>query len=219
LEIANALIPPWPGANSAVGCVTADVRHDFVQTINQRLDILDIAGLYRILEQHAKEGEDLIIQERIDVESVEAHFYADMSYYGQIHEIRTPLPNRICERDEIKMAFEETYAALYGQAIETLPIRIMTLRTTVVGIRTKTAFQLTSDKRVDALEGALKEKRAVYFNGGFQECQVFDRTLLPRDTYLLGPAIIEQADATTVVEPSMRCDVDALGNLKIKETK
>ena len=219
LEIAKALIPTWPGANSAVGCVIADVRHDFVQTINQRLDGLDIAELYRILEQHVKDGEDLIVQERIGVESIEAHFYADMSYYGQIHEVRTSLPSQVCERDEIKKTFEDTYAALYGQSIETLPIRIMTLRTTVVGIRPKTAFHIPTDKRVNSLEGALKEKRSVYIDGGFQECQVFDRTLLPRDSYLLGPAIIEQADATTVVEPFMRCDVDALGNLNIREIK
>jgi hypothetical protein len=46
----------------------------------------------------------------------------------------------------------------------------MTLRTTVMGIRPKTAFHIPTDNRVHSLEAARKEKRSVYFDGGFQEC-------------------------------------------------
>lgn len=219
LEVARVLIPPWPGATSAVGCVIADVRHDFVRTINRPLDTIDMSELYKTLEHQVSEGEGLIRQERIGVESVEAHFYADMSYDGQIHEVRTPLPRQACDHDEIKRVFEETYRALYGETIDTLSIRIMTLRTAVVGVRPKITLDTKANDRSGSMEAALKEKRPVYFEGEFEECRIFDRALLPRDITFSGPAIIEQSDATTVVEPGMKCSVDTQGNLIIEEAK
>ncbi len=69
------------------------------------------------------------------------------------------------------------------------------------------------------MEAALNEKRPVYFGGEFVECRIFDRALLPRDITFSGPAIIEQSDATTVVEPGMKCRVDTQGNLIIEEAK
>jgi N-methylhydantoinase A len=219
LEIAQALIPYWPGVTSAVGCVTADVRHDFIKTINQSLDSLDIDELYRVFEQHVTEGENLIQLERIAVQSIEAHFYADMSYRGQIHEVRTPLPRKAHGRDELRRAFEETYTTLYGQAISALPIQIMTLRTTVIGIRSTITVQMSTRDKGDSLETSLKGNRDVYFENGFQECRVYDRRLLPRNSGIEGPAIIEQPDATTVIEPDMKFDVDSTGNLIIQEAR
>jgi N-methylhydantoinase A len=219
LEVDRALIPPWPGATSAVGCVIADVRHDFVQTINQRLDLLDIEKIKRIFDQHVSDGKGLIQQERIGVESIEANYYADMSYDGQIHEVRTPLQRRFRDRDEIKRAFEETYTALYGETIGTLPIRIMTLRTAVIGIRPKVALLSQVKDLAPSVEAALKEQRSVYFDGEFLACRIFDRVLLPRDITFSGPAVIEQADATTVVEPAMTCHVDTFGNITIQEER
>jgi N-methylhydantoinase A len=219
LEVAKALIPPWPGVTSAMGCVIADVRHDFTRTINRPLDTLDIDELYRVFKQHLTEGAELIKQEGIGVQSIEAYYYADMSYKGQIHEVRTPFPHKAHDRDEIRSAFEATYIALYGQAIGTLPIQIMTLRTTVVGIRPKITLQMSTYEKGSSLETSLTENRHTYFENGFQECRVFDRRLLPKKSRIAGPAIIEQPDATTVIEPEMECDVDSSGNLIIREAR
>ena len=43
--IARAIVPRYPGVTSAMGCVIADMRQDFVQTINSRVDMLDEAAL------------------------------------------------------------------------------------------------------------------------------------------------------------------------------
>ena len=41
----SALVPRYPGVTSALGCTIADMRHDFVQTINSLLDHLDLDQL------------------------------------------------------------------------------------------------------------------------------------------------------------------------------
>ena len=40
-----ALVPPYPGVTSALGCVIADMRHDFVQTVNRTLEEIDFAAV------------------------------------------------------------------------------------------------------------------------------------------------------------------------------
>ena len=52
----SALVPRYPGINSALGCTIADMRHDFVQTINGMLGSLDIDDLARRMLQLARQG-------------------------------------------------------------------------------------------------------------------------------------------------------------------
>jgi len=49
------------------------------------------------------------------------------------------------------------------------------------------------------------------------ECPVYRRERLPRQASFAGPAIIEQADTTTFVEPGILVQVDAHGNLMLQE--
>ena len=44
---------------------------------------------------------------------------------------------------------------------------------------------------------------------------MFDRVKLPIAGRLTGPAIVQQLDATTVIEPGATATVDAIGNLRI----
>ena len=57
--------------------------------------------------------------------------------------------------------------------------------------------------------------RRVWFAGGWQETPVYRRDDLPLEAAFEGPAIVEQLDATTVIEPGNRVRVDALGNLVV----
>ncbi len=216
LEIARALVPPWPGITSALGCVTADVRHDFLQTLNQRLDALHPDDIAAVFERHVTRGRELIAREGIHVERIDVRYQADMAYDGQIHEVRATFPAARCSHDQIRRAFEAVYTTHYGATLGERPLRIRTLNTAVIGMRPKSELA-PPDGRGTGIEAALKERRPVYAAGGFADTPVYERNALPGEAVLEGPAIVEQADATTVVEPGMRARVDALGNLIIAE--
>jgi N-methylhydantoinase A len=53
----------------------------------------------------------------------------------------------------------------------------------------------------------------VWFAGGWHDTPVYVRERLPLDARFTGPAIVEQLDCTTVVEPGNLVEVDAIGNL------
>jgi N-methylhydantoinase A len=56
----------------------------------------------------------------------------------------------------------------------------------------------------------------VWFNGGWRDTPVWSRLELPAGAAIAGPAILEQADATTVIEPGFAARIDPLGNLIVE---
>src|SRR5207253_1422935 len=56
LVIPKVLVPARPGITSALGCLVADVRHDFVRTINQDVGRMDVDEARALLAAQAAEG-------------------------------------------------------------------------------------------------------------------------------------------------------------------
>ena len=60
-----------------------------------------------------------------------------------------------------------------------------------------------------------RRKRRVWFSDGWHQTPIYARDRLPKDAVFQGPAILEQLDCTTVVEPGDNVRQDRLGNLLI----
>jgi N-methylhydantoinase A len=140
-----------------------------------------------------------------------------MAYDGQIHEVRTPLPSARLSREEISSAFETSYHAQYGDTLGHRPIKVTTLRTTVIGVRPKTPLLPSMARATGRLAEAQQGVRPVYMDNALVDCPIYWRERLPLGASFAGPAIIEQTDTTTVVEPGMLVQVDAHGNLILQE--
>jgi len=64
-----------------------------------------------------------------------------------------------------------------------------------------------------SLEEARLGSRQVWFDGDWHDTRVWSRLDLPAGAEIEGPAILEQGDATTVIEPGLSGRVDPLGNV------
>ena len=94
LGIPRVLVPARPGITNALGCVVADLRHDFVRTLSRPLAALDIAEVHAILAAQEAEGRALIAAAPVAATAVTASFAADMQFVGQTHLLRVPLARR-----------------------------------------------------------------------------------------------------------------------------
>ena len=56
----------------------------------------------------------------------------------------------------------------------------------------------------------------MWFDGGWREAAIWTRLALPGGATIRGPAVLEQPDATTVIEPGLVARVDRLGNLIVE---
>lgn len=215
LSVPRVLVPARPGITNALGCVVADLRHDFVRTLNRPLDTVDMEEVHAILAAQEAEGRRLIGAERIALEGVEIEVSADMQFLGQTHLLRVPLPGTTPARDQMKALFDAAYNARFRVDLPDIRANLMNLNLSVIGRRPALDLSRLIDpagRRASVAE-ARTGMRPVWFAGGWHETPVYWRDHLPADAAFDGPAIVEQMDTTLVVPPGDRVRTDAMGNL------
>jgi len=219
LAIPTVLVPARPGITNALGCVVADLRQDFVQTINTPLAKLDEAVLNEVFILQERNGEDIIRKEPVEILSLQINRSLDMQFVGQTHILNVvfddlPLPISI---DDIQRRFEEVYFNRFRVRLDNIKANIVNVNTSVIGRRA--AFDLSQlidpSGRKSRLADAQTDTRPVYFDGGFHDTPVYQREALPVDAAFDGPAIVEQMDTTILVEPGDHVTSDDEGNLII----
>lgn len=219
--LGRALVPRYPGIASALGCLIADIRHDQVVTLNLMLDGLDAAALDARMVEEGSAARAVVEGAGLAVEGIAVTFALDMHYLGQTHTVAVPLPVTLGADGTgitpaiVRAAFEAAYRASFTRLLPEIPVKIVSLRTAAIGTRPTfdlTALAPSADLSLDA---ARRGTRRVWF-GGWVEATVWDRLALPVGAAIEGPAILEQPDATTVVDPGLVARVDALGNILLE---
>jgi N-methylhydantoinase A len=218
LGLPSVLVPARPGITNALGCVVADLRHDFVNTINQPVPLLDEARVREVLERHGDEGRTLIAKEAVAPETIRTVHSADMQFLGQTHILNVPLPSANIPRAMLQELFEKAYFARFKVELPEIRANLVNLNTSVIGVRPAVDLSRLIDPagRAATLHGARREIRPVWYDGAWLDTPVYSREKLPLDAAITGPAIIEQMDATTVLEPGDLAKSDADGNILIE---
>ena len=216
LGIPTVLVPARPGITNALGCVVADLRHDYVRTVNKPLSAVDDATVARIYAEQAAEGEATIGREGVPVRELRRVLSADMQFQGQSHILSVGVDSADIGVAGLHKAFAAAYWRRFGIELAEIPPVLVNLHTAVIGVRPEISLSaLAATDRAPALAAAKLGTRRVWFSDGWHETPVYVREKLPLDATLEGPAILEQLDCTTVVEPGDTVRQDGLGNLLI----
>jgi N-methylhydantoinase A len=210
--LAKALIPRHPGVTSALGCVIANVRHDFVTTVNRLLNELDVAALGADVRRLAREGAALVEGAKVQLTGCDTIVELDMSYVGQTHTVAVPLVGAL-DVGAIRAAFEARYRAAYGRLLEGIAMRVLNLRVAVVGRRPKRDLIGLAPKPGGSVASAQRGTRRVYVDGNYAEAPIYARLALPAGAVVPGPAILEQPDTTIFIDPGLAGSVDRFGNV------
>lgn len=218
--IASAIVPRYPGVTSAMGCVIADMRQDFVQTVNAMASDADPARLAEIIEEHRQKGLALLDAAGVTFEGRDVVVELDMAYVGQTHTVSVPLPITVGAdgveaptHAAIAEAFDAAYLASFGRLLEGGVRRILNLRTAVIGRRPKFDLATLAPTTTGAPEDSLRTTRRVHVGGAWHDTPTYTRLTLPVGAVIEGPAILEQPDTTILIEPDLKGTVDSYGNV------
>ncbi|MHB1216788.1 MAG: hydantoinase/oxoprolinase family protein [Alphaproteobacteria bacterium] len=215
LAIPKVLVPVRPGITSALGCIVADVRHDYVRTVNKPVAVADVKQAGEILRAQREEGRHTIESERIPIEEIVYIHEADMQFQGQSHVLTVPLAGPEVTREGLQEAFEKVYFSRFEVRLPEIRAMLVNLRTAAIGKRKGVSLKALVDTAAHGktLKDAQTETRKVWFDGGWHDTPVYFRDKLPTKAKFSGPAIIEQLDTTTIVEPDNSVEMDDYGNL------
>jgi N-methylhydantoinase A len=217
LSIGKVIIPHAPGHFSALGMLMADLRRDYVQTLFARLDDLKMDELEAQFKKLEAEGREALESSGIAPDRIVFERAADMRYVGQEHAVAVRmLPNVADEksRRQIKRLFDEAHELRYSHSAPEESADVVSLRVSAIGRLGKPQFPQLPQGQLAAPSAAQRGTRSVIFEGhGSVKATVFDRTKLLQGNVIDGPAIIEEAASTTVVEPGDTLTVDAFGCL------
>ncbi len=218
LGVPTVIVPYVPGITCALGCIVADIRLDYVQTVNAPVDQLSSDEIARVLKEHREAGAAELKEQGVEVVRIDTVHEADMQYEGQTYTVRVTLDADHLSVTELRDNLRQAYLDRFNIDLGRFRAKLTNLRTSIVGIRP----QLDLKKIVAATHGggskadALLGHRQVVFDEVAHETPVYDRTLLPVGTAVEGPAIFNQMDTTTVIEPGDVATVDEFGNLIIE---
>ncbi len=223
MDIPRVLVPVAPGVTSALGLLTADLRHDFARTVlrpGADISPRELTGWFERMERQALAQ---MAREGVEAERVTLARTVDARYVGQGYELQVAAASGEFSQgdvDDITSRFHEAHERSYGYAIRDNAVEVVNVRVTAVAAMPRPDLARsgpTAEGDAARAEGdasrAVTGTRRVYFRGEAVETAVYDRSRLAPGDSFGGPAIVEQLDSTTVVWPGQSVAVDGALNM------
>ncbi len=224
LGASNVVVPLGAGVTAALGCLAAPLSFENIRSMPGLLEQSDWEAVNQAFADMETLGREMLSSAGVSESDTTLTPSADMRLQGQIHEITVPIPAAPLSSSDIEgisADFHQIYQELYSRRNLSLPIEVQNWRLLVSGPQPSLELRQQEAEAIGT-SSALKGTRRAYFpnangpnQGGFVDCPVYDRYELPVGATLDGPAIIEEAEATTLVRPGDSAEVDPWLNLRI----
>jgi 5-oxoprolinase (ATP-hydrolysing) len=218
LGVGRVIIPPASGAASALGFLAAPQSFELVQSLPTVFKPgFDAEAVNRTLDQLEEEARRRLLTTGIEPDQITVERTCDMRLIGQLYVIPVALPTGPIHQTSlasIRTAFEKAYADRYTVVFESAEIEAVTFRVRCIGPIPNLSLQGAAGGGERAT--LIKGKRPAWFANGFVEATVYDRYALREGDGFVGPAVIEEREATTIVGPDDSFKVDANLNIVIQ---
>jgi N-methylhydantoinase A len=220
LGMRRILVPPRPGAFSALGLLCTDVVHDYVRSELRPLSDITADHVEAIFAGLAAKARGELAAEGMNAADASWWRELDLRYAGQGYELRTPLDGLHAGRiaaatlKDARHRFDERHAQIHGHAAKDRPVELVSYRLRVRVAVPKHEPRAEPPGAPRRATPARKGERTVYFEAATGvPATLYERDALDVGMTVAGPAIVEQFDATTVIPPLWRAEVDRYRNL------
>jgi len=219
LGMKEVIVPPIPGAFSALGLIGSDISRDYGRTffsIVDQTNAQDVENVFLKLEQDARR---MLSKTGIKEKDWHLDRSIDVRYTRQAYELNIAAPKNIDESSltDLALRFHEKHAMTYGHSNQTERVQIVTLR---LSAKARLPY-LKIKQKVSPETGIEKVKstRDVWFDKtGKLSTLVYERELLSDGTKLTGPAVLESLDSTIIIPPNWEGAMNKEGFILLKNS-
>ncbi len=215
LGVSEVIVPPASGAASALGFLAAPLSFEVTRSLPMRVDeSWRPDDVERVLGELTASARAELIAADVPANLISLARKATMRLAGQLHEIAVALPPDLTDpaaAGELAEAFRTEYRRHYAFLPIVHTLEIMTFRVEASGPMPA----LSVGSAGIAAGSARKGTRQVWDGSGYFEAAVYDRYTLGGEEAVVGPAMIEEREATTVLLAGDRARIDGHGNIRI----
>ncbi|HEX9176430.1 MAG TPA: hydantoinase B/oxoprolinase family protein [Mycobacterium sp.] len=206
LGIRTVLVPPMAGVLSALGIGLADTTAMREQSVEMRLETPALERLTTVAESLEQTARAELLDEGIRVERIRVGRRVHLRYEGT----DTPVPVELAEVDAMTAAFEASHRATYSFLMDR-PLIAEAVSVEAIGLTEQPDLSDLGDRAADTA-GASETVR-VYSGGSWRDAPLCHRERMRQGDTVVGPAIVAEANATTVVDDGWRATMTASGHL------
>ncbi len=220
LGIARIVVPTGAGVGSAVGMLRAPVAYEVARSLYQRVRALDPGVVNVCIEAMRAEAYEVVQTSAAGAPLVESRT-AYMRYVGQGHEIAVALearPLELADRQHLHDAFEREYSAQFERTIPGLEAEVLSW---ALGLSTRVDPPPRAGQPPEQPAPPPGGQRRVLDpeSGEVRDTPVYRRADLKAGVRITGPALIAEAETTTVVAPGFDATVNAVGYLVLERVR
>jgi len=220
LDMKRILVPRNPGILCALGLLLSDLQTNYAQT-HICLVAPDMLGRMRAIFADLRDrAETWFDREGIPAGGRRVQATVDMRYAGQNYELPVAFP---ADADDgallaaLREGFERAHRQMYGYVAEEEPMQAVTFRLEAIGAVPKADIAARPPAPGTAADAIIGTRDVWLVEAkGFVACPIYDRERLGPGHRFVGPAIIEQMDATTVLLPGQTASVDSILNILVE---
>lgn len=217
LGIDRVIVPTGAGVGSAIGFLRAPVSYELVRSLYATLGNLDAAAVARMFEEMREAAHTVVRLGAPDATLTETRT-AYMRYLGQGHEVAVPVTATDFGPDDVatlKTAFETAYRAHFGLTIPDIEVEILNWSLAL----TTTPETPLGEPAVEPRPAPAPHGHREIFDadaGAFVRAPVYDRDALDTGATVEGPALITEAQTTTVVSSAFDARIVGLGYIVLE---
>ena len=219
LDIGTVIIPPNPGAFSALGLVSTDLQRDYVRTVHQPLTSGVVPQAQSMYAQLEEEAQNMLARSGVNPNLWEVRHSMDLRYAYQAYELTIPVSSDEVSYDglpSIAERFHRAHQNVYGHHSPHQTVQLVNLRVVAVGKLLRNYVVSEGPERPGPLSQAHLGTRPVHFHEtNLTDCPVYERALLPTNTPIPGPAILEETSSTVVIYPNQQAQATPWGTITI----
>ena len=220
IGVQQILVPPSPGAGSAVGFLSAPVSFELVRSHYVQIADFDAGAVNALLDDMQREA-TAVVEAGSDGAPLTVTRTAFMRYRGQGHEIEIDIPRGTLDDDwvaDLVAAFEADYARLYGRIVPGMALEAMNW-----SVRVSTTPRAPSRAEDRAPCGAPEpigvRTLTLGQTGETTQAACYRRADLGPGHSILGPSLIVEPQTTTFVSARFEACIDTAGNIVMNRRK
>lgn len=206
LGIRRVFVPREAGTFCSFGMTVTDVRHDYSRTHHALSSALDFVAVDRVFEQLEVDARARLLEDGFAPEEIELRRFADARYPGQVHDLTIPVPSGTpytgADSHAIESQFHTEHDRHFAYSRPDLPVELVHWRVSSTGSSGLSKPDFVAARSSQPV-GAVIGERSIYFPivRDTRTTPIYDAEKLTAGDQFVGPAVVQAATTTLVINP------------------